>query len=329
MKRNASISILWTVLVIVELVLIASDNALAASQLSGQQAQIAQSEQNQVQSQIPPPGTPIPNLPKLPNINQEAYKQVTEDVAPLSTEQIKALRKLIDDSERAAAAPPRFVPKPVSSSVTASLMPGATPPVVRLGANFVTNLLFVDQAGNPLIVTDVDPGAASAFTVTWAKGAKQGSNVISLSPKSTYAMGNVSITLDGVAAPVSLTLVSGQREVDYRVDIRVKGVGVFGRSAVANSSGSSLPEGVDPIMLGLLEGVPPDGSRQLVSSNSEAQAWEFHNRFYIRTGYILLSPAYIAVQKSADGTSVYEIPSTPVLIALSGGSTIQINLSGY
>ncbi|KAG0189370.1 hypothetical protein DFQ28_003496 [Apophysomyces sp. BC1034] len=274
--------------------------------------------------QIPPPGTPIPNLPKLPGVNSAAFKQVSEDATPLSPDQIKTLRKLVDDAERAASAPPRFIPKPVSSSVTVSLMPGETPPVARLFSNYVSNILFVDQVGNPLIVTDVDSGGASAFTVTLAQGAKQGSNVIKLSPKSTYAMGNISVSLEGVASPVSLTLVSGQREVDYRVDVRVRGVG-----ASARSSGFPLPAAANPAMQGMLEGVAPDGSRSLMTSNPEVQAWEFRNRFYVRTGYTLLSPAYMGMQRSADGTSVYEIPPTPVLIALVGGSTVQINLSGY
>ncbi|MCM3609226.1 DotH/IcmK family type IV secretion protein [Cupriavidus pauculus] len=263
-------------------------------------------------------------MPKLPDVNSAAFKQVTEEAAPLSPDQIKALRRLVDDAERAAAAPPRFVPKPVSSAVTVSLMPGETPPVARLFSNYVTNILFVDQAGSPLIVTDVDPGGAAAFAVTWSQAAKQGSNVIKLSPKSAYAMGNISISLEGVPSPVSLTLVSGQREVDYRLDVRVKGVG-----AAARPAGAVLPAAANPAMQGMLEGVAPDGARTLTTSNGEVQAWEYRNRFYVRTNYTLLSPAYMGMQRSADGTSVYEIPPTPVLIALVGGSTIQINLSGY
>jgi intracellular multiplication protein IcmK len=276
---------------------------------------------------IPPPGTPIPNLPKLPNVNQEAFKQVTEEAAPLSPEQIKALRKLVDDAERAAAAPARYVPKPVSSAVTVSLLPGATPPVVRLFSNYVSNVMFVDQVGNPLIVDDVDQSAASQFNVTWTQKAKTpaGSNVIKISPKATYATGNVSVSVDGVTTPISLTLVSGQREVDYRVDVRIKGVGAAAKSA----GGSALPEGVNPVMQGMLEGVAPDGAKTLVTSNPEVNAWEYRNRFYIRTNYTLLSPAYTGVQKSADGSAVYEIPPVSVLVAMVGGSTININLSGF
>lgn len=287
----------------------------AAGEASSQQAAQA----------VPAPGQPIPNLPKLPSINQEAYTAVKEEASPLTPDQIRALRRIVDDAERAAAAPPRFVPKPVSTTVTAMLTPGATPPVIRLAANFVTSVLFVDQAGNPLNVQDVTPGGASAFTITWSQVPAKPTNKIDLSPKSTYANGNVSVLLDGITTPVSLTLVSGQREVDYRVDVRVKGRFLAGSIAAS----SALPEGASPVLLTLLEGIAPDGSKSLISSNPDVQAWEYRNRFYVRTGMTLLSPAYITTMQSADGTHVYEIPPTPVLVTLVGGGTAQVNLTGY
>ncbi len=274
---------------------------------------------------VPPAGQQIPNLPKLPSINQEAYKAVSEETSPLTPDQIHTLRKMVDEAERAASAPPRFVPKPVSTSVTALLTPGATPPVIRLSSNFVTSLLFLDQAGNPLNVIDVTSGGSEAFTITWSQSPKF-TNKIDISPKSTYANGNVSVLLEGVNnTPVSLTLVSGQREVDYRVDVRVKGRFMNGGTGVS----ASLPEGTNPVMLTLLDGVAPDGAKSLISSNGDVQAWDYRNRFYVRTGQTLLSPAYITTMRSADGTAVYEIPPTSALVILMGGATNQVNLSGY
>ncbi len=97
----------------------------------------------------------------------------------------------------------------------------------------------------------------------------------------------------------------------------------------STGAASALPEGTSPVMLTLLDGVAPDGAKPLISSNTNVQAWEFRNRFYLRTSMSLLSPAYISTVRSADGTAVFEIPPTPVLVALVGGSTVQVNLSGY
>lgn len=272
----------------------------------------------------PAPGQPLPNLPPLPSVGDEALNNVLTGVAPLTPDQIRQLRKVLDEAERAAAQPPGFVPKPVSSQVVVSLKPGETPPVVRLGANYVTNILFVDQGGEPLMITDVDTSAAKLFTTTWSSNKESLTNVVKLSPNSTYAMGNISATLKGVPAPVSLTLISGQREVDYRVDVRVQGVGT-----TAASSTSKMPPATSGVMRSLLEGVAPEQAKPLISSDSEVQAWAIGDHFYIRTGYTLLSPAHLAVERSADGTAVYELLPTPVVIALFKGAATQINLTGY
>lgn len=265
----------------------------------------------------------IPALPPLPDINDAAYQQAVEQAAPLTPSQIRNLRQQVDDTERAAAALPRFFPKIVTNSVTVSLSPGATPQVVRLFSGFVTTLMVVDQAGNPLIVKTVDIGGGDKdFTVTWEKDAeKSGSNYVKISPKSPYAFGNVSITLVDVSVPISLTLVSGQREVDDRVDVRVQGIG--------NIATAALPKGVAPAILTMLSGFGPDGAKLLTSSNTEVMAWEYKDKFFVRTNYALLSPAYLSMQRSPDGIAVYEIPRTPVVVALSNGAPLNVSLSGY
>ncbi|WP_081064208.1 DotH/IcmK family type IV secretion protein [Burkholderia vietnamiensis] len=268
----------------------------------------------------------IPDLPKLPSIKEQAYSEVADETSPLSPAEIRALRRKLDSAERAAAAPPRFTPKPVSSSITVSLAPDASIPVVRLFSNYETNLIFVDQAGNPLkILRKSIPDQINVDSDGKDKDApSQLSNLLTLSPKQTYVSGNVSVSLEGVTAPVVLTVVSGQREVDVRVDVRVKGVNVMGRS-----SASYLPAGADPVLMSYLNGIAPDGAQSLKSSNGDVQAWQHGGRFYVRTSYTLISPAYLSMQKSGDGTSIYEIPPTPVVICLAGGSPLQVNFSGF
>lgn len=275
------------------------------------------------QEKIPPAGTQFPNLPKLPPPSEEAFTNAASEASPLTPAQIKSLRKIVDDAERAAAAPARFTPKPVYSRVSVSLMPGETPPVVRLFANYTTDILFLDQDGNPLKVLDVNPGGASAFTVT---APKDGSNKVGLSPVTSYAAGNISVTVDKVSTPISLTVLSGQREVDYRVDVQVKGAH---SGAPRTGSAGALPGQVSNLLIGLLEGVAPEGAKQLLTSSADVQAWDYKSNFYVRTSITLLSPAWLEMQRSADGTTVYQIARTPVIVGLRNGGTVQINLSGY
>lgn len=282
----------------------------------------------QPSSQVPAVAAEIPALPPLPDVGQESFRRLREDVAPLSPQQIREMGQAMERAERAAAAQPRYTPKVVSSSVVANLAPGATPPVVRLFVNHVTPVVFMDQLGNPLSIRNVDLGAPDSFTLTHAANADGTTNFFSLSPKTIYASGNIVVSLDGVSVPVVLTLISGQREVDSRVDVRVKGVTAKG---VVQAVG--LPAAAGSETLTMLAGMTPDGSRPLTTSSGAVQAWAMNDRFYVRTPAEtpLLSPAFIDMVKAPDGSAVYVIPPTPVVVVMAGPSneTANVTLSGY
>lgn len=264
---------------------------------------------------------PAPGLPVLPDLDKTAFEQIYNNGMPLSPEQIRDLRKRLDEAERATVAPPRSTPKPVSTAVTANLAPGTQPPVVRLADGYVTSVLFVDAVGNPLPITGTDL-VKGVFEMP---AVDPGSNVVKLSPKSPYAMGNISVNLKGVSTPVVLTLVSGQKEVDYRVDVRVTGGNLAARLA-GTSSGGRGGSAYDTTMLEFLSGGMPEGAKPLRTDNADVQAWALGNRYYVRSPMTLLSPAYINPGKSSDGTSFYEIPPTAVVVVSAGGTPKHIRI---
>lgn len=300
---------------------------VAAGVAAAQQAPASMSSEAATGSVAAPTGqgAAVP-LPPLPPVGEEAYDRVKDSMAPLTPAQIREFGRVIDDTERAASTPARFVPKEVSSSVVVSLQPGTTPPVVRLFANHVTTVVFLDQVGNPLSIRAVDLGAPGSFMLTWQPRDDGTTNFFSLSPKSLYARGNVAVTLENVPAPVTLTLVTGQREVDFRVDVRVRGVAIAG---VSKSNG--LPPDIDPVNLSMLSGQAPEGSTPLSTDHPSVRAWSLGSRFFVRTppATTLLSPAYTSVAKGPDGTAVYTIPPTPVVVVLSGQEQLFVKLSGY
>lgn len=268
----------------------------------------------------------IPPLPPLPEVGQESFKRLSQESAPLTPAQIREMARIMEQAERAAAEAPRYTPKAVSSSVVANLAPGATPPVVRLFANHVTTVVFMDQLGNPMSIRAVDLGAPDSFSMTHSPQEDGTTNFISISPKAMYASGNVVIALEGVSAPVALTLISGQREVDYRVDVRVRGV-----TAKGTVQASGLPGNVGNETMSMLGGFTPDGSKPLRTSSDAVQAWSMGDRFYVRTpsATTLLSPAHLEMVKAPDGSAVYVIPPTPVLMLLAGNDTASVTITGY
>lgn len=62
---------------------------------------------------------------------------------PITPDGVRELRRKADEVGKAASAPPKFVPKPVTSSLLVDLKPGSTPPVVRLSKGYITEALFL------------------------------------------------------------------------------------------------------------------------------------------------------------------------------------------
>ena len=103
------------------------------------------------------------------NIGDEAFATMTQSQLPMTPNQIRTLRKLFDETQRAAAEYPGVPPRPTSSSIVVNLAPGATPPVIRLLSGFVTSLVFVDATGAPWPIKAIDIGDPQAFDFQWDK----------------------------------------------------------------------------------------------------------------------------------------------------------------
>jgi intracellular multiplication protein IcmK len=122
-----------------------------------------------------------------------------------------------------------------------------------------------------------------------------------------------------------VTLISGQKAVDYRIDLRVPGNGPNAQALL----GRALPSSADPTLLSILEGVAPKGSTALKISGGAAQGWYANGHLYLRTRLTLISPAWIATMSSPDGMKAYEMPKTPLILGFEDGQSIQLKVEGF
>lgn len=279
--------------------------------------------------QTPPPQTAVKPKPKKRelSLSDEAYSKMTSTTLPMSPEQIKTLRKMFSRVQRAAAQHPGTPPKPTSSSIIVNLAPGSTPPVIRLSAGFVTSLVFVDATGAPWPIFAYDLGDPRAFniqsqTIQSAGGEK--SNTLLVQAISEYKTGNLAVLLKGMNTPIMLTLQPGQRSVDYRVDLRLPGLGPN-----AYTQTSSLPSTSSPVLLNVLNGVAPAGAKKLDLSGGDGEAWMYHGELYLRTRMTVLSPSWRSSMSSADGMHVYLLQKTPVILASHNGKMHKLMLKGF
>lgn len=252
----------------------------------------------------------------------KAFDALTLTTLPMSSEQIRKLRGLFAQSQRAASAYPVAPPKAIISSQSVSLEPGATPPIIRLGQGFVTSVLFIDSTGAPWPIQAYDIGNPNAYNISWDKT----SNILMMQSVTQFTMGNLAIQLRGLSTPIMITIVPGQPVVDYRLEMRVQGLGPNAQPQMLNS----LPDAADSSLMNLLDGVAPPKAKPLSIPNSNSQAWLMgKNKIYLRTRLTLLSPAWISKMTSADGMNAYEIPKTPSLLVSNQGQISNLLIEGF
>ncbi|ARG99557.1 DotH/IcmK family type IV secretion protein [Legionella micdadei] len=254
-------------------------------------------------------------------IDVKAFEGVSRQLFPLSPEQIIRLKQMYQANEFAEASTAGTPPKPTATSQIVNLSPGSTPPVIRLSQGFVSSLVFLDSTGAPWPISAYDLGDPSSFNIQWDKT----SNTLMIQALKLYNYGNLAVRLRGLNTPVMLTLIPGQKAVDYRVDLRIQG---FGPNAKTMPTEEGLPPSANDVLLHVLDGVPPAGSQRLTVSGGDARAWIIGDKMYVRTNLTILSPGWIGSMTSADGMHAYEMQKSPVLLVSWHGKVMQLKVEG-
>lgn len=255
-------------------------------------------------------------------MRERAYRQTELEAFPMNPQHIIKLRQKLDETQRAQEVYPGTPPEPVSTSLIVNLSPGTTPPVVRLGLGFVSSLVFVDATGAPWQILSYDVGAPDIFNIQWDKD----SNMLLIQPLRPYTYGNIAVSLKGLNTPVMLTLVPGQKVIDYRVDMRIQ---ALGPNPNEDLLGDGLPANANSLLLNFLNGAAPDSAKPLMVHGSYTQAWVFRNKLYVRSRFKVISPSWLSSMASADGTHVYELPKAPVLLLSRHGKIVSMQLEGF
>ncbi len=256
------------------------------------------------------------------NLRGQAFSNLVSNALPMTPEEIVKLHSLFNATQRAASTIPGVPPRPVSRTVTINLSPGATPPVVRLYAGFVSTLVFVDSTGAPWPIEAYDLGNPKAFNISWNRK----NNMLMIQALTLATVANLMVKLRTQQTPVMITLVPDQQAVDYRVDLRVPGLGP---EANAMPSGDGLPDAANPVLLNILNGIAPLGSKVLHVTGASCQAWLIDHKLYLRSRFKVISPGWLASMTSADGTNAYELQRTPYVLLTGHGKTIPIRISGF
>lgn len=271
-------------------------------------------------------GPPQVVYPRTEDVIREAVEDI--DAQQLSPQQIKALKLVWLQMEEQKASPYGDPAKPVTRTLPLNLDPGVSPPVMRLSMGQQTSVVFSDYSGQPWMIQNVslnrdsfDDGKAGGQGGQAAPNTAP-TNILTISPQSPKAYGNVTVTLRGLSTPIIMMLTTGQQEVDMRVDAKVPG---RNPDAAARVNMLTMPQ-IDGDLTYFLDGVPPkEANRLKVTGMAGVDAWLYKQDLYVRAKADAQYPAYTNAARSTSGTAVYRYAGMQNSITFTtGGQAVTV-----
>ncbi len=258
------------------------------------------------------------------SFRKEAFDQALKTLLPLKPDEIRTLLEHFDRTVESTQLPVHPYPRPESVVQNISLDPGVAPLVVKLAYGYVTTVSMLDSSGAPWPIEDIS--WVGDFQIQESE-VYEVTHIFRISPDTKFAHGNLSMRLMGLNAPVILTFETNRDVVHYRLDAVVPKKGP-GASTPLIDPGVTLTSG-DPDMSIALSGVVPSDAELLdvAGVDGRTTAYIYNGLTYVRTPLTLLSPGWDSSVTSADGTKIYPLEETPVILLSDRGRMVRARLT--
>lgn len=253
---------------------------------------------------------------------QSTFERAYEGLVPLGPNEVRDTMSRYERTQRASVPPSTGQPRGQVRIKTLSLEPGSEPPTINISSGYVTTITILDATGEPWPILDL--GIGGNFEVSKTGG---GNHVIRVMPLTRFGYGNLSVLLQDLSTPIIFKLASGGATVDYRFDARVPRLGPNAKLSLIDKK-NRLQAGSAEIM-GFLDNAPPPEAKRvrINGADSRTMAWTVDRRMFVRTPLTMLSPSWDSSVSSADGTTVYELTETPVLIMSDNGVLVRARVA--
>ncbi len=258
------------------------------------------------------------------SFRNEAFDKALKTLLPLKPDEIRTLLEHFDRTVESTRLPVHPYPRPELTVKNISLDPGVTPHIVKLAFGYVTTISMLDSSGQPWPIEDIS--WVGDFLIQESTVHEQ-THMLRVSPESKFAHGNISMRLKGLNAPIIMTFETNRDLVHYRFDAVIPENGP-GAEAPLIDPGIMLTSG-DPDMSVALSGVVPHDADILDVSGVDGRttAYIYNGLTYVRTPLTLLSPGWDSSVTSADGTKVYALEETPVILLSDRGRMVRAHLT--
>lgn len=257
----------------------------------------------------------------------EAYKESSKEILPMTPEQIHSFKDKIKETEEAI----KFEKPPTVDQKSKKIMlqPGSSAPVIKIAPGYVSSIAFYDLTGQPWPLSSVTVGDQNAYKVEVPE--LEPKNILTISSLEKFANSNLVVTLKDHSMPVSIQL---QTDIDqaestdsmvaFRADKR-------GPNAKDPTVGPSFEPSIDDIMISFLDFVPPNDAEHLESSEdiSSYDIWSLDGKYYVRTKHTIVWPAYKQIASGVSGVRVYQLPKVPEIILSRNGKKQNVRVEKH
>lgn len=251
-------------------------------------------------------------------------KDFADQKYPLSDDDVRAVKKKLDGLRRAFDEPVNYPPpRPVTSTITIDLAPGATPPLVRPARREGSTISFIDTTGKPWPIFNHINHAGDLFEVS--RPIPNG-HIMCVTPQGNYGQGNITVLLKDLETPVVMTLVLGQPEADYRIDAKIPMMGPNSEPAAQRKNGSSsMAVGdFDQTLHSFLDDLAPATAKKVkITGVHQTKGWALDDKLYVRSSLQPISPAYRDRLMGTGNVGVYVFEPTPMLLFSDNGRIVK------
>lgn len=236
-----------------------------------------------------------------------------EKLLPMEPDEIKDLRRAINEVERAQNEPITGVNFRIRN---VTYNPDSNQPLVIMVADgYAAQVEFYDASGQPWSIRrDGVVGDADSFS---RKVMGEQRHISSFSLSSRYRQSNAAVVLEGMPTTIPVLLKGSDSVVDGRVSVTIP---KLGPNASVLPVFSHEMDNVSSDLVSLQGGVAPAGAKRLrVSGVSGAEAWYDGEFLYLGLPGRLLNPPPINGLISPTGRHLYKIsPATYFTVSVNG-----------
>lgn len=272
--------------------------------------------------------TPVapPALP--PEVAARIADRIRDEVAPLTPEEIKLAREMINQSQRAAnnryeRAEPRITTEPLDSR------PGNKIPTIYAGVGFNTNVMFTDAGGKPWPIRVSSIGNRDAFNL---RALDEHAFEIEVLIPNTYT--NITVFLENQRSPLVFNVAPPDKHLDVIKTYAINGLSPASQdeheTAARMAQRRNIQPGADPGLNLFLDGVPPADALPIpVIQGPDVELWAWNHRLIIRTQMRLTTPSAEADPLyGANGWRVYSIRRpTSIMTFIANGQIQTVSVS--